>query len=441
MISEVGGINNEEEVKKIKNCKLFGIEFSKELYSLACANMLIHKDGKTNLIQDDSRTKQVGEWIKSKNISKVLMNPPYENTYGCLDIVQNVLDNVNEGAICAFILPDNKLEVSKNWSNKILKKHSLEKIIKLPNIFLGMASVETSIFIFEAHKPQNNREIFACWIKDDGLETVKNKGRLDTFNKWQDIENKWVEIIYKKSGDTTIQWVKPSENLMYKVPKLENELFENDFKKSILKYFLFNNPSINNKYIVKEIDNEIITNSMEILSFLDKTKNLKIEISNWKEYKLGVLFEVKGSKTTPKNILEQKGNGDYPYITTKGINQGVDGYYDFFTENGNILTFDSAVLGTCFYQKTNFSASDHVELGIPHYNNFNEKIGIYFQTIINRKNYEIYNYGLKYNQQRIKNTIIKLPSKLNIEKNEYEPDWQYMENYISNIEIEMKKII
>lgn len=111
MISELGGKANEKAMLEICNNRLFGIEISKDLFTLACANMLIHKDGKTNLIQADSRDKEICEWIKNKKITKVLMNPPYENTYGVYTIVENVLDNVCNGAMCAFLLPDNKLEV------------------------------------------------------------------------------------------------------------------------------------------------------------------------------------------------------------------------------------------------------------------------------------------------------------------------------------------
>lgn len=184
MTREVGGITNDKEVKKIQNEKLFGVEISKDLFTLACANMLIHKDGKTNLIQADSRDKEVCDWIKSKNITKVLMNPPYEKKYGVMGIVENVLNNVSEGAMCAFLLPDNKLEISRKTVERWLKKHSLLKIIKLPdNTFTGKASVNVSIFIFKAHEPQKEKEIFACWIKEDGLETVKNKGRKDIKGK------------------------------------------------------------------------------------------------------------------------------------------------------------------------------------------------------------------------------------------------------------------
>ena len=47
MIKEVGGINT-KEAEDIKQNKLYGIEFDREIFALACANMLIHKEGKTN---------------------------------------------------------------------------------------------------------------------------------------------------------------------------------------------------------------------------------------------------------------------------------------------------------------------------------------------------------------------------------------------------------
>ena len=131
MIKESGGIKS-DRAKTIKSTQLFGIEFDREIFALACANMLIHKDGKTNLEQLDSREEKAAKWIKSKNISKVLMNPPFETKYGCLKIVKNVLDNVPQHTMCAFILPDKKLEKDKSNGKKIIKNHQLQKIIKLP---------------------------------------------------------------------------------------------------------------------------------------------------------------------------------------------------------------------------------------------------------------------------------------------------------------------
>lgn len=109
MIQEAGGLQT-DKAKKIKSSQLFGIEFDREIYALACANMLIHKDGKTNLEQMDARTETSGKWIAKQKVTKVLMNPPYENKYGCMKIVENVLDTVPAHTMCGFILPDKKLE-------------------------------------------------------------------------------------------------------------------------------------------------------------------------------------------------------------------------------------------------------------------------------------------------------------------------------------------
>ena len=241
MMEEAGGVDT-AKAKDIKKNHLFGIEFDREIFALACANMLIHKDGKTNLEHLDTRSDKACQWIKSKPITKVLMNPPYENKYGCIEIVKNVLDNVQKGTDCAFILPDKKLEkVSQKIVKEILSNNKLKIIIKLPEpLFLGVG-VSTSIFVFKAGEPQNNEEIFGCYIEDDGLETVKNQGRHDVKNKWQAIEDYWISSILKRQDEkhNTAQWIKPSEHLSYQIPEKPFEIFEEDFKKTAMDYLMF----------------------------------------------------------------------------------------------------------------------------------------------------------------------------------------------------------
>lgn len=241
MMKASGGYGT-KKARDIRKNHLFGIEFDKEIFALACANMLIHKDGKTNLDQNDMRSEAACEWVKSKPITKVLMNPPYENKYGCMTIVENVLDSVNRGTDCAFILPDKKLEkASKKQMKRILSNHTLTKIIKLPEpLFFGVG-VTTSIFVFKAGHPQNNKEIFGCYIKDDGLETVKNQGRQDIKSKWKAIEDYWIDSI-SKLRDTeyhTDQWINPNEHLSYQMPEKPFEISEEDFKKTAMDYICF----------------------------------------------------------------------------------------------------------------------------------------------------------------------------------------------------------
>ena len=257
MIREAGGVRT-EKAKEIKDGQLFGIEYDREIYALACANMLIHKDGKTNLEQMDTREETACAWIRriaggvwekdeagryvyrSGGVTKVMMNPPYENKYGCMTIVENVMDNVPPNTLCGFILPDKKLEkTGKAQKQRILKHHRLLKVIKLPeDLFFGIG-VTTSIFVFKAGVPQNDEEFFTCWMKDDGLVTVKNKGRHDVYGRWPEIEDTWVNTVKKQSGDSTCKWESPKKHLSYQMPVKPFEITEEDFRRTAMDYLMF----------------------------------------------------------------------------------------------------------------------------------------------------------------------------------------------------------
>ena len=238
MINEAGGITT-NKAKKIMANQLYGIELDKRVFSLACANMLVHKDGKTNLEQMDSRSQEACEWIKSKNITKVLMNPPYERKCQPHIIIQNVLNNCPKGTKAAFLLPDKKLEkFSVKWRKDVFAKHRLLKIIKLPEKTFD-EGVTVSIFIFECGYEQKDSEIFTCYIDDDGLERVKNQGRQDIKHKWKDIEDMWVEIIRKQSGHDSVKWIKPSECLSYQKDEKPFEIYEEDFIRNMMDYLMY----------------------------------------------------------------------------------------------------------------------------------------------------------------------------------------------------------
>lgn len=241
MIHEAGGMET-KKAGEIKSKQLYGIEFDREIYALACANMLIHKDGKTNLEQMDTRSETACEWMQSKPITKVLMNPPYENKYGCMTIVENVLDHVPPHTMCGFILPDKKLEkMPKASQTRLLKHHRLLKVIKLPESLFQNVGITTSIFVFEARVPQNGQEFFACYMAEDGLEAVKNKGRHDVRGKWDAIEDFWVQVVRRQSGDATVQWNDPAKCLSYQMPPVEFSITDEDFLRVAFDWTLYQN--------------------------------------------------------------------------------------------------------------------------------------------------------------------------------------------------------
>lgn len=157
-----------------------------------------------------------------------------------------------------------------------------------------------------------------------------------------------------------------------------------------------------------------------------------LETSTWKEFFLSDLFEISGSKTTKVDVLENYGKGKYPYVTTKASNNGVDGFYDFYTENGNCLVIDSAVVGFCTYQELPFSASDHVEVLRPKFD-MNQNIALFLVTIINMDTYR-YSYGRKRSQMQIKKDIIKLPV-----DNKGNPDWERMNKFMEDLQTKERK--
>ncbi|MEE0861176.1 MAG: restriction endonuclease subunit S, partial [Paludibacteraceae bacterium] len=151
-----------------------------------------------------------------------------------------------------------------------------------------------------------------------------------------------------------------------------------------------------------------------------------MDTTNWKWFRYDEIFDIKGSKTTPIEDLEAYGKGDFPYVTTQAVNNGVEGFYNYSTEKGGVLTVDSAVLGFCSYQEKDFSASDHVEILRPKFS-MNKYIALFLTTIINREQYK-YSYGRKCSQVKLRRSRIKLPV-----TPEGAPDWQFMENCIKSL--------
>ena len=166
-----------------------------------------------------------------------------------------------------------------------------------------------------------------------------------------------------------------------------------------------------------------------LLSYIKKAKASKnVDVTAWGKFCLTDLFIISGSKTTKKSVLEKSGEGQYPYVTTQATNNGIFGYYALKTEQGHCLTIDSAVLGSCFYQADDFSASDHVEILRPKFK-MSKNIALFLTTIINRTGAIIgYSYIKKRSQKALAKEFIYLPV-----TKDGKPDWQYMEKFIAKI--------
>ena len=255
--------------------------------------------------------------------------------------------------------------------------------------------------VFIAHKPHNfQKNVFFGYFKDDGFEIKKKfHGRADCYNKWQDIKKKWLDLYLNEKIDKKLSVLKKIKvDDEWSAEKyLTFELQENEFYKKLDKNIL--------DYVTYLFSNKLLPQAFAKPA---GDKNFKLDIKNWKSIKLQDLFEISGSKTTPKEELnDDYGEGEYPFITTQATNNSVEGFYDYFTEEGKIITVDSAVLGYAAYQKLNFSASDHVEKLTPKFK-MNELLSMFFTTLINTQQFR-FNYGRKASQDRLKNLVINVP--------------------------------
>jgi len=424
MIDDAKG--DQVKIKDIKKSQLIGVEYQSHIFALAVSNMYIHQDGKTNIINGNCFDEEVIAEVKAKKPTVGFLNPPYKgdkkNDIEELEFVFNNLECLVEGGTCAAIVPMQCALATSGkvfeMKKKLLENHTLEAVLSMPDelFFNSKVGVVACVMVFTAHKPHHkNKETYFGYYKDDGFVKRKVQGRIDAYGKWNNIKEIWISSYINrksKAGFSINRIVLPSEEWCaeaYMETDYSN-LTKEDFITTLLNYSTF---LLSNRLSIQ----------IQLTPFFQN--EIDLQINNWKSFEMKELFEITGSKTTPLLELEDFGKGQYPYVTTQATNNGVDGFYDFFTEYGNILTIDSAVLGYCSYQPHNFSASDHVEKLIPKFE-MNKYSAMFLVTILNLEKYRC-NYGRKCSQSRMKQISIKLPEK------EGKPDFEFIESYIKSL--------
>jgi type I restriction-modification system DNA methylase subunit len=415
-----------QKIKEIKSSQLIGVEYQSHIFALAVSNMYIHQDGKTNIINGNCFDDDVIKRVKEKRPTVGLLNPPYKankkNDTDELEFVLNNLECLADGGVCIAIVPmQSALSCSGRTGalkKKLLQKHTLEAVLSMPDeLFFNSDVGEVAcVMIFTAHRPHpSKKETYFGYYKNDGFIKKKNKGRIDAENKWPAIKEHWLAnylnrkdepgLSINKAVTCGMEW--SAENFM---ETDYSSLTQDDFENTLHKYvtFLFANrlvPSVSETAFSKN--------------------KMTLDVSGWQYFDLPSLFTITGSVTTPAADLEEYGSGKYPYITTQATNNGAAGFYDFYSEKGNVLTVDSAVLGFTAYQPLPFSASDHVEKLVPKFD-MNTYTALFLTAIMNREQFR-FNYGRKRSQTRMRSTRLKLPARDGL------PDFGYMETYIKSL--------
>lgn len=190
----------------------------------------------------------------------------------------------------------------------------------------------------------------------------------------------------------------------------------------------------------------IMQESKQSIEKLSKIKVIKspIDISEWKEFKVGDLFDIhptkhyndKNGKALPNRDLFNE-NGKNPVIVNSAYNNGVGGYTNKpCNEKGGIITFsDTTTSDAIFYQENDFVGYSHVQgmYPIKYQNKWTKYSMKFFEVIFHTKADSLgYNFINKFTRDLASRIIVKLPTKMN-KYYEDEPDWEYMENYMKKI--------
>lgn len=161
----------------------------------------------------------------------------------------------------------------------------------------------------------------------------------------------------------------------------------------------------------------------------------KIDTSEWKEFRVGELFDIYPTKAYKCTNAELLDGGGINVVVNSAYDNGIGGTSTFSpTENGNMITFSDTVdANTIFYQKSPFVGYPHVQGLYPvgkYQNAWTQGSLQYFVTVFRERALAVgFNYGNKFRRDIAANLFVKLPA-----TPDGAPDWAYMESYMANLE-------
>jgi hypothetical protein len=300
MMQALRQCETKKEREKVMKEQIFGVENESKAFGLSTTNMLIHGDGNSNIVYKngfgclDMKKSDFEINGQEAKINIVLMNPTYNtapnNIPGSLQI-DWVKEKVREDGtekeaksktdptkgFCfvnhciKFVEKEGKLlcllplacaigsnNIILREKKKILENNTLEAVFTLPpEVFFPGASVNVCCMVFKVgiphrEKNENGEEVphyptFFGYFKDDGLVKKKNIGRVDLKNRWEAIENEWLDLykgtagIRVKVGLSILKYVDENDEWLaeaYMETDYSN-LNQSDFERSVKNYLSF----------------------------------------------------------------------------------------------------------------------------------------------------------------------------------------------------------
>lgn len=179
-----------------------------------------------------------------------------------------------------------------------------------------------------------------------------------------------------------------------------------------------------------------------------KSRKQYVDTTQWKTFPFtktpdndGLFSPVRG-KTKELTKIEE---GETPIITASGFNNGVGQYGDIPPTHKQKLTLSNngAKAGACFWQEGDFAIGTDAFILEPAKNEqgqdiftLNEMTGLFLATIINHDFCDKYDWDYKPSEERLLKETLTLPV-----DGKGNPDWAYMENFMSAIIVQEEQRI
>ena len=195
MMQQTATENERQYIRR--NC-LIGVEQQPNMYALAASNMILRGDGKANLYQGSCFDHPTLEALKGHRCNVGMINPPYsqkDEESRELVFVKTMLDALLPGGTGIAIVPMSCAIAPNPHREELLRRHTLEAVMSMPDDLFYPVGTVTCIMVFTAkrpHKESHRKTWFGYW-KNDGYVKSKHKGRVDLYERWAAIRDRWVE--------------------------------------------------------------------------------------------------------------------------------------------------------------------------------------------------------------------------------------------------------
>lgn len=245
--------DSERQRMDIRQKQLHGFEIQSNMFAVAATNMILRRDGKSNLKCTDFLKLNPAK-IQMKGATVGLMNPPYSQgkkedpqQYE-LSFIEHLLDSLTIGARAAVIVPQSsmtgKSKAEKEFKKSIMKHHTLEGVITCnTDTFYGVG-VNPVIAVFTAHEPHPSDKICKFIdFRDDGYEVKAHIGLVEgdsAKDKRQHLLDVWFGHIEAPSKFCVESTVEPDDEWLHSFYYFNDEIpTDADFEKAIGDYLTF----------------------------------------------------------------------------------------------------------------------------------------------------------------------------------------------------------